>query len=245
MKNIILLSLSVLMVLTITNTTVYAQGMSVNTTGSVADSSAMLDVASTSKGLLPPRMTKAQRNAIVNPKAGLMVYNTDCDEMDYYSAISGWRSFSGGGIPVANAPTAGSTASRYTSYTASWSAAFGNVTGYYIDVSTNSTFTSFVTGYENLNVGNVLTENLIFPCGVSHYYRVRAAFCSGDGDNSNTVGAVLGTPVSTAATSITRVSFTANWTAPADGAAGYYLDVATDSAFTSFVSGYNNLGLAK
>jgi hypothetical protein len=40
--------------------------------------SAQLDVSSTTKGLLPPRMTYAERNAIVNPGAGLIVYCTNC-----------------------------------------------------------------------------------------------------------------------------------------------------------------------
>jgi uncharacterized protein (TIGR02145 family) len=40
--------------------------------------SAALDVTSTTKGLLPPRMTEAQRDAISTPAAGLIVYCTDC-----------------------------------------------------------------------------------------------------------------------------------------------------------------------
>jgi uncharacterized protein (TIGR02145 family) len=42
------------------------------------DSSAKLEVASTNMGFLPPRMTCAQRNAIVNPAVGLIIYCTDC-----------------------------------------------------------------------------------------------------------------------------------------------------------------------
>lgn len=45
---------------------------------SVLDPSAMLDINSTSKGVLPPRMTKAQMIDIPNPAAGLLVYCTDC-----------------------------------------------------------------------------------------------------------------------------------------------------------------------
>ena len=37
-----------------------AQGMAVNTTRAAADSSAILDLNTTSQGLLPPRMTTAQ-----------------------------------------------------------------------------------------------------------------------------------------------------------------------------------------
>lgn len=40
-------------------------------------SSAQLDISSTTRGLLPPRMTAVQRNAITNPANGLMVYDTD------------------------------------------------------------------------------------------------------------------------------------------------------------------------
>jgi hypothetical protein len=41
------------------------------------DASAALAVNSTAKGFLPPRMTKAQRNAISSPSNGLCVYQTD------------------------------------------------------------------------------------------------------------------------------------------------------------------------
>jgi hypothetical protein len=39
--------------------------------------SAAFEVDSTTKGLLLPRMTKTQRDAIGSPAAGLMVYQTD------------------------------------------------------------------------------------------------------------------------------------------------------------------------
>ena len=53
--------------------------------------SAQLDVNSTNRGFLPPRMTCAQRNVIVNPAAGLMIYCIDCanGEMQYYNG-SNW-----------------------------------------------------------------------------------------------------------------------------------------------------------
>lgn len=51
--------------------------VAVNTDGSLPDNSAILDIKSTSKGLLAPRMTFAQRNAIVNPAAGLTIFQTD------------------------------------------------------------------------------------------------------------------------------------------------------------------------
>ena len=44
---------------------------------STPDVSAQLDVSSTTKGLLLPRLTKSQRDAITSPAAGLMIYQTD------------------------------------------------------------------------------------------------------------------------------------------------------------------------
>lgn len=41
------------------------------------DASSMLDIQSTTKGVLVPRMTKTQRNAISSPATGLMIYQTD------------------------------------------------------------------------------------------------------------------------------------------------------------------------
>jgi hypothetical protein len=57
-----------------------AAQVSINSTGSGPDPKAMLDVSSTDKGFLPPRMTTAQRDAISSPlPEGLIVYNTDSD----------------------------------------------------------------------------------------------------------------------------------------------------------------------
>jgi hypothetical protein len=52
--------------------------VAISTDDSNADGSAMLDVKSTNKGVLIPRMTRAQLNAISTPAEGLMVYCTDC-----------------------------------------------------------------------------------------------------------------------------------------------------------------------
>ena len=55
---------------------VHAQ-VAISTDGSSPDNSAMLDVKSTGKGFLLPRMTQAQRDAIPNPAEGLMIYQTN------------------------------------------------------------------------------------------------------------------------------------------------------------------------
>lgn len=53
------------------------QGVAINTDGSTPHASAILDIKSTNRGLLAPRMTYTQRTAIASPAVGLMVYQTD------------------------------------------------------------------------------------------------------------------------------------------------------------------------
>jgi hypothetical protein len=67
-----------------------AQSVSINNTGAVADSSAMLDVSSNTKGLLIPRMTAEQRTAIASPATGLLIYQTNGDAGFYYFNGTNW-----------------------------------------------------------------------------------------------------------------------------------------------------------
>ena len=73
-----------------------AQGVGINSTGAEADESAMLDVSSTTKGFLPPRMTEAQRDAISSPATGLLIYQTNGISGLYYYNGSSWESFVSG-----------------------------------------------------------------------------------------------------------------------------------------------------
>jgi hypothetical protein len=56
-------------------------------------SSSVLDVSSTTRGLLIPRMTTLQRDAIASPAIGLMVYNTDDATLNTYNGSLGWQDF--------------------------------------------------------------------------------------------------------------------------------------------------------
>ncbi len=73
-----------------------AQSVAINTDGSPADLSSILDVKSTTKGMLFPRMTLAQRNAIAAPAAGLLIYQTDNTPGYYYYNAVSWVQFSTG-----------------------------------------------------------------------------------------------------------------------------------------------------
>jgi len=48
------------------------------------DPSSALDIQSTESGILIPRMTQVQRDAIANPATGLMIYQTDNTPGFYY-----------------------------------------------------------------------------------------------------------------------------------------------------------------
>jgi hypothetical protein len=66
---------------------VYTQGVIISSDEmATPDPSAMLDVQSTDKGFLPPRMTTIERNSIVTPAEGLVVYDTDEESLFLYSS---------------------------------------------------------------------------------------------------------------------------------------------------------------
>jgi phosphodiesterase/alkaline phosphatase D-like protein len=147
-------------------------------------------------------------------------------------------------LPLPIAPTANSVTSvNCTGVTASWNTIAG-ATSYSLDVSLNPGFTSFVPTYNNLNVGNVLTKNITgLTAGTTYYYRVLATNGCGNSVYSSTIifqtNPVPDVSVANAGTAATCTSFDANWSA-ATGATKYFLDVATDAGFASFVPGYNN-----
>src|SRR5947199_827003 len=68
-----------------------AQNVGIGTTS--PDPKAQLEVSSTSKGLLIPRLTTAQRTSIVTPPKGLMVYDSTLQIFYYYDG-SNWQGVS-------------------------------------------------------------------------------------------------------------------------------------------------------
>ena len=72
------LSLLLVSLFLLAGTGLFSQ-VAVNTDGSAADQSAMLDVKSTNSGVLVPRMTASERDAIPSPATGLLVYVSDTD----------------------------------------------------------------------------------------------------------------------------------------------------------------------
>lgn len=97
------------------------------------NASSMLDVTATNKGLLLPRMTNTQKNAISNPATGLIVFCTDCGSAGLMNIYNGtdWVRLDGN---ISNTPALTTTA--VSAITATTASSGGNV------ISSSSTVTA-------------------------------------------------------------------------------------------------------
>jgi len=163
--------------------------------------------------------------------AQINIESNDPDESPFTFAIQGI-----GTLVLPDAPTANAATSvNHDSFYANWTqGAGGTTTGYYLDVVTDNGFNNFVSGYESLDVGNVLTYlvNGLDP-NTDYFYRLRAYNESGESGDSNieTLKTAPPIPVANSATNINAESFYANWSF-VTGATSYRLDVNTSPDFT-------------
>jgi hypothetical protein len=72
------------------NALVIGSGLNVGIGTASPLSSAALQIVSTTRGFLPPKMTTVERNAITNITSGLMVYNTTTNKLNFYNG-SAWE----------------------------------------------------------------------------------------------------------------------------------------------------------
>ncbi len=63
-------------------------GVSITASPSNPHSTSLLDISSTTKGFLPPRMTATQRDAIVGPAPALMIFNTTSSKINFYNGAA-------------------------------------------------------------------------------------------------------------------------------------------------------------
>lgn len=137
----------------------------------------------------------------------------------------------------------------WSSFTVNYTAsASSDETGYKIDVGLDPNFNSYLSGFRNKDIGNVVTTVVSGTTPLTTYYiRLRAYDAAGN-ESANTATLVVQTPTQpdimppsvvnlNAPASIVSRAFTANWDEGEDniGISYYVLDVSTDPAFGTFV----------
>jgi uncharacterized protein (TIGR02145 family) len=127
----------------------------INSTGNAPDNSAGLDIDFNDRGLLIPRLSAAERDAISNPALALQIFNTTSNCLEFY-ASGGWHTIACACTNPA-APTAGTHVTGEAFITWNWNAVSG-ATGYRYNTSDdyqtsvdNGGSTSVTTGSLNCN----------------------------------------------------------------------------------------------
>lgn len=90
--------------LVIGTTSLSAQSILFNSSGGTPDASALMELRSTDKGFLPPRMLEAQRLAIASPAQGLTIFQTNGTVGYYFYNGAAWDTL-GGATSVTNITT--------------------------------------------------------------------------------------------------------------------------------------------
>ena len=80
-----------LLIVAITGSMAVSAQVGIGVNHANVDPSAQLEVSSTNKGFLVPRMTSSQRTGISNPASGLLVYQTDAPIGFYYFTQGNWK----------------------------------------------------------------------------------------------------------------------------------------------------------
>ena len=127
--------------------------------------SAQLDVTSTSKGMLAPRMTQQQRGLIASPTAGLLIYQTDVAPGCYYYDGTAWVANAKGGnffLPyVGTASTVGGAEFSISHTNTLGDAAYFNNTGTGSSLTTGAGHNKFnmTSGNTGIGIPNTLLDN--------------------------------------------------------------------------------------
>lgn len=124
-----------------------------------ADSKSILDASSTTRGVLLPRMTTTQQNAITSPTEGLIIYDNVLHKLSNYNGTA-WVSVGGGGSGTVAGPL-----SSTVNNLALWNATDGTVlkdssvavSGSTITASLTGNVTGNVSGTSGSTTGNAAT----------------------------------------------------------------------------------------
>jgi hypothetical protein len=84
----LLCSLILLLAIFFSATNTYAQSMGISGVAIIPDPSSILEMRTTTKGMLIPRMTETERDLISSPANGLMAYNTSTNQFNFYDGTN-------------------------------------------------------------------------------------------------------------------------------------------------------------
>jgi len=174
MKKIVLFAavLRIIIITALIGFTIFAnaQSVAVNTTGTPADASAMLDISSISKGFLPPRMTTVQRTGISSPANGLMVFDTDTKTYWYFATT--WKEVGIGGSGNFSLPYSDNSSAFFPFSITNTSAVLGSSAIYGRNGNSGSGFipqySMGVWGDNSTGVGVAGTSNTIGVLGMTN-----------------------------------------------------------------------------
>ncbi len=157
----------VIAVLLMMNLMAFAQ-VAVNTDASNPDASAMLDVKSTDKGLLIPRMLEVERDAMTSPATGLLIYQTDGTAGFYYYDGTKWGLIGSGAFSIddlSDGKTAGHNvflgdgAGENDDGTTNLNVAVGYRSSYSNTTGGGNTASGYISLYYNTGSNNTATGN--------------------------------------------------------------------------------------
>ncbi len=182
------------------------------------NSKSVLDLVSTTKGMLPPRMSTAQRDAIASPPEGLSVYNTTTDLLSFYTGSAWLQTATLTGTEVlTNKTLTGNTAVNLISgsgtvvFNTSGTMTLPNGTDTVAGITlaqtlTNKTMSGAANTFTNISLATAVTGALPIANGGTGQVTAQAAIDAlvpSQGGNNGKVLSTNGTTVSWATSSTT------------------------------------------
>ncbi len=224
-----------------------AQNVGIGTTA--PDASSLLELKSTTRGFLPPRMTAAEKALVAAPKAGLMIYQTDGSKGLYIYTGTAWESVANAGTVLTGWSVTGNTGTNpATSF-------IGTTDNQPLKFRVNN-LPSGLIDYNNLNVGlgaKALSTNI---GGVENTAVGHTALALGTNGNSNSAFGVASLAFNTDGsrnTALGGFSLRSNTQGHENTAAGYnalYLNTTgntntSNGAYAMYfnLTGYSNVAL--